>query len=108
LVEHGLLSGHCLLGLETGLEWHLLVQKLLRLHVWHHLGHLVEGLLHHLLHHWVLLLQHELLCLQLLLLILVHQLFVVVVHIVALLLRDCDVRVLLQDLGKLVHFHVLI
>lgn len=58
----------------------------------------------------LLLLEHELLGLQLLLLllVLVHQLFVVVINLVALLLGDVDVRVLLEYLRKFFDFHVLI
>ena len=89
---------------------HLLAQQLLSLlHVRNHLLH-VSVLRHHLLHHGVLLLlEHELLGLKLLLLlVLVHQLFVVVIYLVALLLGDVDVRVLLEYLRKLFDFHVLI
>ena len=54
----------------------------------------------------LLLLHHVLLCLQLLLLLVVQKLLVIVVNLVALLLRDVNVRVLLQDLSELINFHV--
>lgn len=103
-----------MLGLETRLaleSGHLLSEQLLLLlHSWHHLLHRVEGGLHHLLHHRVLLLvKHELLSLKLLLLlVLVEQLLVVVLDLAALLLRDMDAGVLLQDLSQLFNLHVLV
>jgi len=80
------------------------------LHSWDHLLNLVEVRLHHLLHHRMLLLvQHELLSLQLLLLLeLMKELLVVVLDFTAFLLRDVDVRVLLHDLRKLFNLHGLV
>lgn len=88
---------------------HLLGEGLLWLLHSHHVLHLVE-VGHHLLHHWLLLLlQHKLLCLQLLLLLeLLHHLLVVVFNFSSLLLRQMDVRVLLQNLRKLINLHIFV
>jgi hypothetical protein len=57
----------------------------------------------------LLLVQHELLSLQLLLLLeLMKELLVVVLDFTAFLLRDVDVRVLLHDLRKLFNLHGLV
>lgn len=103
-----------MLGLEPRLALksrHLLAEQLLRLlHAWHHLLHRVEVRLHHLLHHRMLLLmKHELLRLNLLLLlVLMKQLLVIVLDFIALLLRDEDIRILLQDLSQLFNLHILV
>jgi hypothetical protein len=53
--------------------------------------------------------KHELLRLDLLLLlVLMEQLLVIVLDLTALLLRDVDVRILLQDLSQLFNLHVLV
>ena len=88
---------------------HLLSHHLGRLHTRDHLLDLIEVWLHNLLHHRMLLLvQHELLCLQLLLLELMKELLIVVLNFTALLLRNCNVGVLLKDLRELFDFHGLI
>jgi hypothetical protein len=52
--------------------------------------------------------KHELLLDLLLLLVLMEQLLVIVLDLTALLLRDVDVRILLQDLSQLFNLHVLV